>query len=106
MELDDLNFSVDSETREVKLLTTVDYYYDEKTLLQTTNIGLFGFGYPIKIGSNFTRFTPTNYNYMLDPYEIRFKHIDEVNGDVKNNAIDTYNFRYYFYSNYYTYTAG
>jgi hypothetical protein len=43
---------------------------------------------------------------MLDPYEIRFKHIDEVNGDVKTNGIDTYNFRYYFYSNYYTYTAG
>lgn len=86
-------------------MTTQDYFYNEKTLLQETNIGQFGYGVDVKIGSNFTKSTPTNYNYAQDPYELRWKHIDEFYGQVHNDAIQTYNFKYYFYTSYYTYSA-
>lgn len=98
-------FEVDEETRGVKLLQVDDYVYDERSLLQTTNIGRFGYGVDIKIGSNFTKLHPTNYNYMRDPYELRWKHIDEFYQQVDYSAITTYNFKYYFYTNYYTYAA-
>ena len=42
---------------------------------------------------------------MKDPYELRWKHIDEYNQELNYNAITTYNFKYYFYDDYYTYSA-
>lgn len=74
-------------------------------MLKDTNIGRFGYGVDVKIGSNFTSLTPTNYDYRRDPYDLRWKHIDEFYGKVNRGAIDTTNFRYYFYTNYYTYTS-
>jgi len=67
-DLDTVNFSVDAETRVVSLLTpAANYTYEEKKLLNETNIGSFGFGVNIPIGSNFSKSTATNYNYMQDP---------------------------------------
>ena len=66
---------------------------------------MFGFGVPIKMGTNENKLTPTNYNYFRDPNELRWKHIDELYGQVNNNAINTYNFKFYFYNTYYMYTS-
>jgi hypothetical protein len=94
---------VDAETRAVQSVD--DYKYDERQLLDQVNIGKFGYGVDVKIGSNFTDLKPTNYNYMRDPYELRWKHIDEFTQKLNFQAIPTYNFKYYYYTYYYTYTA-
>lgn len=102
--VDTSNFSVNNETKSVELLADPQTYtYNEKTLLKEINIGQFGFGVDIMIGSNHSDFTVTNYNYMQDPYELRWKHIDEHFGQVNAAALQTYDFQYYFYTDYYTY---
>ena len=45
-----------------------DYVYNEKSLLKETNIGEFGYGVRVKIGSDFDTLRPTNYNYLQDAY--------------------------------------
>lgn len=60
-----------------------DYSYNEKKLLESTNIGQFGFGVNIPIGTDDQSSTPTNYNYNTDLLNLRWKHIDEYNGHVK-----------------------
>ena len=57
------------------------------------------------ISSNWVGAQPTNYDYMRDPYQLRWKHIDQFYGQVNTEAVTTYNFKYYFYDDYYTYTA-
>lgn len=100
---DPASYVVDSETAQVTMSDS--YKYDEKNALKSVNIGKFGYGVNIKIGSDFTKLTPTNYDYRKDPYDVRWKHIDEFTGNVKASAVNTYNFKYYFYTDYYTYEA-
>jgi hypothetical protein len=94
---------VDSETAQVTLSDS--YKYDEKSALAKVNIGKFGYGRDIKIGSEFKNLKPTNYNYRSDPYDVRWKHIDEFTGNVNSAAVTTTDFKYYFYDEYYRYTA-
>ena len=61
--LDPQTYPVDSSSNTISFSPADDYRYDERALLQKTNIGRFGFGVDVKIGSNFTALTPTNYNY-------------------------------------------
>ena len=48
--------------------------------------------------------TPTNYNYDIDSLQLRWKTVDILQGAVNVGAIQTYDFRYYYYDAYYTYT--
>lgn len=81
---DTINFAVDPGTREVsvKTVNVEQYHYDERALLKGENIGSFGFGIKLKIGSDMAKFTPANYDYVEDPYNLRWKHVDEVYGKV------------------------
>ena len=45
-------------------LPTETILYDEKSLLKNLNVGLFGFGVYIPIGSEDSKLTVTNYNYV------------------------------------------
>ena len=58
---------MDEETRAVTTAQN-DYVYNEKSLLKETNIGEFGYGVRVKIGSDFDTLRPTNYNYLQDAY--------------------------------------
>lgn len=101
-DIDTTNFTVDAGKVS---LVGANYTYNEKALLRQVNIGQFGFGVDIPIGSEWSKKTVTNYNYMEDPYELRWKHIDEFYGKVNTAAITTYDFKYTFYTDYYTYKA-
>lgn len=69
-------------------------------MLSQTNVGYFGFGTAIKDQQSLE---PTSYDYNIDPYQLRWKTIDELYGAVITGAIQTYDFKYYYYSAYYTY---
>lgn len=70
------DFEVDSNTRRVTTLTSQDYVYDENKLLQTMNVGSFGFGVEIPMSSTDEAFTPANYDYTNDRLDLRWKHVD------------------------------
>lgn len=70
------DFEVDPNTRRVTTLTSQDYVYDENKLLQTMNVGSFGFGVEIPMGSTDEAFTPANYDYTNDRLDLRWKHVD------------------------------
>lgn len=101
-DIDKANFTV---TAGQVTLRNPKYQYEEKALLRQVNIGLFGYGVNIPIGSDWSKQTVTNYNYVRDPYELRWKHIDVSTGKVNSAAITTYDFKYTFYTDYYTYKA-
>jgi hypothetical protein len=50
--------------------------YDENELLKTMNVGSFGFGVEIPMGSTDEAFTPANYDYTNDRLDLRWKHVD------------------------------
>lgn len=69
-------------------------------------MGYFGFGVATKSDYYTLQYNvPTNYNYMQDWNDLRWKHIDESLGLVNAAAKNTYDNIYYFYYSYYTYTA-
>ncbi len=57
------------------------------------------------IGSTQSAMTPTNYNYDIDPYQLRWKTVDVLYGSVNTGAIQTYDFKYYYYDAYYSYNS-
>jgi len=44
--------------------------------LNGVDIGYFGFGVPVMLGTTEQKFKVTNYNYVTDPIELRWKSID------------------------------
>jgi hypothetical protein len=63
------------------------FNYNEQTILMGVDIGYYGFGVPIMLGTSEQKFTVTNYNYVTDQLELRWKSIDQFLNLVVPNAI-------------------
>ena len=59
-----------------QIIVPEGYKYNEQTVLTGLDIGYFGFGVPVMLGTSEQKFTVTNYNYVTDPVELRWKSID------------------------------
>jgi len=58
-------YAYNNLTQSFKIPTNASYEYNERSLLQSTNIGYFGFGISTKSDYyTMTYSVPTNYNYM------------------------------------------